>query len=105
MREVTLIGLPLFVGLHEHRGGEAEQGGFVGELGRHTGAAFDFAVEPFEAVVGPQSAAMLDGEVEHRQHLPVPPGAEFVAVGSAAAVGCGAAAARSENLARTQLAI
>ena len=29
--KVTFFGLPLFVRFHQHRGGEAEQGSFVGE--------------------------------------------------------------------------
>jgi hypothetical protein len=49
--QVAFVGdLPFVMGFDEHRAGQPQQGGRVGEHSHDVGAAFDLVVEPLQRI-------------------------------------------------------
>jgi len=67
--EVNFSGFPFVTNLREDSADEAQEGGFVWKEAGDAGAAFEFFVDAFERVAGPQAALMLAREGKGRKAL------------------------------------
>jgi len=62
--EIDFSGFPIFADFTEDGTDEPQEGAFVGEEGGDTGPAFEFLVESFEHVAGPEAFAMGGRQTE-----------------------------------------
>jgi hypothetical protein len=67
--EINFAGHSVFVALGQKGRDEAEAGRGVGEDRRHTSAALDLAIDPFEAVGSTQPNSLAKRHVERREAL------------------------------------
>lgn len=72
LAEVASTGLPLIIGLDEHRSHKTDHGIAIREDAHHIGTPFDLAVQPFQRIGGVDARPVLWGEVHEREHLIFP---------------------------------
>ena len=67
--EVNFGGLPFVAEFVEQGGDQAQEGGFVGEEAGDAGTAFEFLVDPFQSVAGPQPGLVGERQGEDGEAL------------------------------------